>query len=128
MDIKRLNSSDSDFQSQLDALLAWESVSDDAVFNTVKNILSDVRSRGDAAVLEYTKKFDRLDTASMADLTIGADRLKQAYESIEPVQREALECAAQRVRTYHDKQKMESWCLLMRFGHCQTISRKTPLP
>ena len=109
MDIKRLNSSDSDFQSQLDALLAWESVSDDAVFNTVKNILSDVRRNGDAAVLEYTKKFDRLDAASMADLTIGAARLKQAYENIEPVQREALERAAQRVRTYHDKQKMESW-------------------
>lgn len=109
MDIKRLNSADSDFQSQLDALLAWESVSDDAVFNTVKNILSDVRRRGDAAVLEYTKKFDRLDAASMAELTIGADRLKQAYDSIEPVQRDALERAAQRVRTYHDKQKMESW-------------------
>ena len=109
MDIKRLNSSDSDFQSQLDALLAWESVSDDAVFNTVKGILSDVRRRGDAAILEYTKKFDRLDAASMDELTIGADRLKQAYDSIEPVQREALERAAQRVRTYHDKQKMESW-------------------
>jgi len=109
MDIKRLNSSDSDFQSQLDALLAWESVSDDAVFNTVKNILVDVRSRGDAAVLEYTKKFDRLDAASMTDLTIGAARLKQAYENIQPEQREALERAAERVRTYHNKQKMESW-------------------
>ncbi|MCK4743062.1 MAG: histidinol dehydrogenase [Sulfuriflexus sp.] len=109
MDIKRLNSTDGDFQSKLDALLAWESVSDDAVFNTVKNILSDVRRNGDAAVLEYTKKFDRLDAASMAELTIGADRLKQAYDSIEPVQREALERAAQRVRTYHDRQKTESW-------------------
>lgn len=109
MDIKRLNSSDSNFQSQLDDLLAWESVSDEAVFNTVKNILGDVRSRGDAAVLEYTKKFDRLDAASMVELTIGAARLKQAYESIQPEQREALERAAERVRTYHDKQKMESW-------------------
>jgi len=109
MDIKRLNSADSDFQSQLDDLLAWESVSDDAVFNTVKNILADVRSRGDLAVLEYTKKFDRLDAASMAELTIGAARLKQAYESIQPEQREALKRAAERVRTYHDKQKMESW-------------------
>jgi len=109
MDIKRLNSLDSDFQSQLDNLLAWESVSDDAVFNTVKDILSDVRSRGDAAVREYTQKFDRLDAASMAELTIGADRLKQAYDSIEPVQRDALERAAERVRTYHERQKMASW-------------------
>ena len=109
MDIKRLNSADSDFQSQLDALLAWESVSDDAVFNTVKGILSDVRRRGDAAILEYTQKFDRLETATMAELTVSSDRLKQAYDNIEPVQREALERAAQRVRDYHDKQKMESW-------------------
>jgi len=109
MDIKRLNSTDSHFQSQLDALLAWESVSDDGVFNTVKNILADVRSRGDAAVLEYTRKFDRLDTATMADLTIGAARLKQAYDEIQPVQREALERAAERVRIYHDRQKMASW-------------------
>jgi len=109
MDIKRLNSADSDFQSQLDSLLAWESVSDDAVFNTVKDILSDVRSRGDDAVLEYTQKFDRLDAASMVELTIGADRLKQAYDTIEPVQREALERAAERVRIYHERQKTESW-------------------
>jgi len=109
MDIKRLNSADSDFQSQLDALLAWESVSDDAVFNTVKGILNDVRRRGDAAILEYTQKFDRLETATMAELTVSSDRLKQAYDNIEPVQREALERAAQRVRDYHDKQKMESW-------------------
>jgi len=109
MDIKRLNSSDSDFQSKLDSLLAWESVSDDAVFNTVKGILADVRQRGDAAVVEYTQKFDRLDTTSMADLTISAERLKQAYDSIEPVQRDALERAAERVRIYHDRQKTESW-------------------
>ncbi len=109
MDIKRLNSSDAEFQLQLDALLAWESVSDDAVFNTVKGILADVRCRGDEAILEYTQKFDRLDVSSMADLTIGADRLKKAYESIEDDQRDALETAAKRVREYHDKQKMQSW-------------------
>ncbi len=109
MDIKRLNSTDADFQSQLDALLAWESVSDDAVFNTVKGILADVRKRGDDAVLEYTQKFDRLDISSMAELTIDADRLKKAYDSIQADQRDALETAATRVREYHDKQKMQSW-------------------
>jgi len=109
MDITRLDSGDSDFQSKLDALLAWESVSDTAVFNTVNDILNDVRSRGDAAVLEYTQKFDRLEVSTMAELTMGAERLKQAYDSIEVNQREALERAAQRVRDYHLKQKMESW-------------------
>ena len=109
MDIKRLNSADSEFQSQLDALLAWESVSDDAVFNTVKNILADVRKDGDAAVIEYTNKFDRLSVNSMADLAMGAERLKKAYDSIEAGQRDALETAANRVREYHDKQKMQSW-------------------
>ncbi len=116
MDIKRLNSSDAGFQSQLDELLAWESVSDDAVFNTVKGILADVRRRGDEAVLEYTKKFDRLDVSSMADLTIDADRLKKAYDIIEPEQREALETAAKRVREYHDKQKMQSWSYKDEYG------------
>ena len=116
MDIKRLNSSDTGFQSQLDELLAWESVSDDAVFNTVKGILADVRRRGDEAVLEYTKKFDRLDVSSMADLTIDADRLKKAYDIIEPEQREALETAAKRVREYHDKQKMPSWSYKDEYG------------
>jgi len=109
MDITRLDSGDSDFQSKLDALLAWESVSDAAVFNTVNDILNDVRSRGDAAVLDYTQKFDRLEVNAMAELTVGAERLKQAYDSIEVSQREALERAAQRVRDYHLKQKMESW-------------------
>jgi len=116
MDIKRLNSTDADFQSQLEALLAWESVSDDAVFNTVKGILADVRRRGDEAVLEYTKKFDRLDVASMADLTVDAERLKKAYDSIEENQREALQTAANRVRDYHDKQKMQSWTYEDEYG------------
>jgi len=109
MDITRLDSSDSDFQSKLDALLAWESVSDAAVFNTVNDILNEVRTRGDAAVLEYTQKFDRLIVNSMDELAIGAERLKQAYDSIDPAAREALERAAQRVRDYHERLKMESW-------------------
>ena len=109
MDIKRLNTSDSDFQTQLDALLAWESVSDDAVFNTVKTILAEVRQRGDAAVLEYTNQFDRLSAKTMDDLCIDATRLEQAYNAINVEQRMALETAAQRVRAYHEKQKMQSW-------------------
>lgn len=109
MDITRLTTTDSDFQQQLDALLAWESSSDAAVLQTVTDILADVRKRGDAAVLEYTSRFDRLNATSMDELTISAARLQQALDKIKPEQREALEYAAERIRSYHEKQKMESW-------------------
>ena len=67
-DIKQLNTDDNDFWSRLDGLLAWESVSDDQVFNTVSGILKDVKKRGDAAVVEYTNKFDRLSVSDMSEL------------------------------------------------------------
>ncbi len=109
MDITRLSTTDSDFQQQLDALLAWESVSDAAVLQTVTDILNDVRKRGDTAVLEYTTRFDRLNAASMEELIIPPARLQQALETIAPAERQALQRAAERVRIYHDKQKMQSW-------------------
>ncbi|MDZ7662270.1 histidinol dehydrogenase [Thiohalophilus sp.] len=109
MDIRRLNKNDSNFWSELDALLDWEGVSDEAVNTTVKNILKDVRTRGDAAVVEYTNKLDRMSAASMADLTLDMDRLEAALNNIPAETREALETAAQRLRTYHQHQKMESW-------------------
>ncbi len=107
--ITRLDSTEDDFRARLDSLLAWESVSDAAVFNIVMEVLSAVRTRGDEAVLEYTKKFDRLDAASMTELEISSERLQQALDGISAEQRTALETAAQRVRQYHDKQRMESW-------------------
>jgi histidinol dehydrogenase len=107
--ITRLDSSQDDFRARLDALLAWESVSDAAVFNTVNEVLNAVRTRGDEAVLEYTKKFDRLDVAAMSELEMSAERLQQALDGIPAEQRAALETAAKRVRQYHEKQRMESW-------------------
>jgi histidinol dehydrogenase len=109
MDIKRLDSSADNFWQDLDALLAWESVSDDAVMSTVKNILQDVKSRGDAAVVEYTNKFDRMSAGDMGDLTLDVSRLEAALNNIPAEQREALEVAAERLRSYHQHQKMESW-------------------
>ena len=90
-------------------LLAWESVSDDAVFNTVNGILKDVRSRGDAAVVEYTNRFDRMSAGSMAELEIPLERLQQALHNITPEQRAALEQAAERIKAYAERQKMDSW-------------------
>jgi histidinol dehydrogenase len=107
--IARLSTSDADFRQRLDALLAWDSVSDDAVFNTVRDILADVRHRGDAAVMEYTRRFDRREVARAADMEIPISRLEQALATIPAEQREALETAAARIRRYAERQKMESW-------------------
>ncbi|HKK13572.1 MAG TPA: histidinol dehydrogenase, partial [Gammaproteobacteria bacterium] len=107
--IKRLNSADTGFWTELEKLLAWEGVSDERVSATVRDILADVRRRGDAAVLEYTNRFDRLEARSMSELVIDAARLQRARESIPADQRQALELAAERLRTYAGHQKMESW-------------------
>ena len=109
LNITELNTNDSDFWSKLQDLLAWESVSDDAVFNTVNGILKDVRKHGDAAVVEYTNRFDRMSVGSMAELEIPAARLQEALTKITPEQRIALEQAAARLKSYAQRQIMDSW-------------------
>jgi histidinol dehydrogenase len=108
-DITELDANQSDFAQRLDALLAWESVSDHRVLQAVTDIVNDVRKRGDAALLEYTQKFDRVNAQSAAELVVPQSRLQQALEKIPADQRQALETAAQRVRVYHQHQKQESW-------------------
>ena len=107
--IRRLNSSDTDFWSQLKGLLAWEAVSDDAVFSSVNNIIQAVRSRGDAAVMEYTAEFDGMTVNSMDELEMPLGRLQAAYDNLDGEQRHALDEAAARIRSYAEHQKMESW-------------------
>ena len=109
LNIKRLKATDSNFWSEMKELLAWDSVSDDAVQSTVKQILKDVRREGDKALLEYTNKFDRMTAEDMSVLTIPAERLQQALDGLSDEERHALEISAERVKRYHDKQKMESW-------------------
>ena len=106
-DIKRLNSSDPDFQAQLDALLDWEQGSDVAVEAVVRDIIADVRKRGDAALIEYTERFDRRTVD--AGLEIMHEECAAALARIPQPQREALELAAARVRAYAEHQKLESW-------------------
>ena len=89
--------------------MAWEGVSDDKVNTIVREILAAVRERGDAAVLEYTNRFDRMNVSSMAELEIAPERLQQALKTIPAEQREALELSAARVRGYHEHQKQDSW-------------------
>ena len=109
IEIKRLNSNDNDFQQCLDLLLAWESVSDAAVTDTVKKILSEVKSKGDQAVIDYSCQFDRLNVQTMSELEIPLSRAQEALNLIPKEQRQALEAAADRVRSYHEHQKQESW-------------------
>ncbi len=107
--ITRLDASQSDFKQRLDALLAWDSVSDTRVAGVVDDIIQQVKTRGDAAVLEFTNKFDRRSAQSIADLVITADQLKNALTQISPEQRQALEIAAERIRSYHQHQLQASW-------------------
>jgi len=107
--VRRLDSGAPDFDARLSALLAWEASQDAAIERTVADILADVRKRGDAAVLDYTRRFDRVDAGSLAELEIGRSELQSALDGLEPAIRQALEAAAARVRAYHEHQLAKSW-------------------
>lgn len=107
--IRRLNASDADFSQQLEQLLSWESVSDDSVNQRVLDIIAAVRQQGDAALVEFTRQFDGLEVAEMSDLILPRERLEAALDKITPEQRQALEAAAERVRSYHEHQQQDSW-------------------
>jgi histidinol dehydrogenase len=107
--LRRLDSSAPDFLQALDRLIAFESAQDPAVDAAVAAIVADVRARGDAALVEYTARFDRLEVASAASLEITAAAMREAFESLPAGQRAALETAALRVRAYHERQKLASW-------------------
>ena len=107
--IRRFRSDQADFSQQMDELLAWDSVSDASVQETVTNIVNDVRARGDDALIEYTNRFDRMSVSSMVDLELTQKQLQDALDGLDEAKRNALLVAAQRVRDYHDKQKQDSW-------------------
>ncbi len=109
LSIRRLQTSDPAFDKQFSELLAWEAVSDTAVQTAVETILRDVRARGDAALLEYSRRFDRLQINDSAALELPRARLEQAFSAISDEARGALEQAAARIRRYHEKQKQDSW-------------------
>jgi histidinol dehydrogenase len=108
----RLSTAEGTFEAEFKARLHWSADTDAAIEQRVADILADVQQRGDAAVLEYTARFDGLNAATMSELELTQAELKAAFESIPAAQREALEAAARRVRTYHEAQKKangESW-------------------
>jgi len=107
--MRRLVTTRADFDAQLAGLLAFEAAQDPQVDVTVAAILADVKTRGDAAVLEYTKKFDGVTAGTLAELEIPRAELRAALARIPAVRREALEAAAARVRDYHERQRAQSW-------------------
>ena len=109
INIRRLRSSAPDFARELAALLAFETAQDPRLDATVAGILDDVKKRGDAAVLEYTRRFDRVQATAVAHLEFTRDEMRNALGALPPPQRSALEQAATRVRAYHEKQLAQSW-------------------
>jgi histidinol dehydrogenase len=124
--IRRLVTADSDFDAALGALIAFESAQDPAIDATVAAIVDDVRTRGDAALLEYSRRFDGLDVADAAALEIPPDALRDAFCAIATPERDALTEAADRVRRYHERQKTGGFMLSEPDG-TELGQRVTPL-
>jgi histidinol dehydrogenase len=103
--IRRLRTGDADFDAALASLLAYSSETDSAIEAAVAAILADVRGRGDAAVLDCTRRFDGIDAASLAALEVGTDEMRAALAGLGAAQRGALESAAARVRDFHERQR-----------------------
>ncbi|MCC6868585.1 MAG: histidinol dehydrogenase [Burkholderiales bacterium] len=111
--LRVLDAGDPGFATALEALTAFEAAQDPALDATVAAIVADVRLRGDAALLEYTRRFDRLDVPSAAALAIDPRELRAAYEALPAGQRDALATAAARVRRYHERQKAAGGSFLL---------------
>lgn len=107
--VLRLDSQSADFQARLRALLAFETAQDPKVDAAVHAILADVKTRGDAAVLEYTQRFDKSSATTIQQLELPQSQLQAAYETLPHREKTALTQAAERVRSYHQRQKQESW-------------------
>ncbi len=108
-DIRKLATSAPDFAVELDALLAWDSVSDGAVNQVVQDVIADIRARGDQALIDFTNRFDGWQADTAADLQVPVERLEQAWQRISQEQQQALQHAANRVRAYAEHQLLASW-------------------
>ena len=107
--INKFSSQDRDFDSQLNALVAWESSSNEEINLSVEKIIDAVKQNGDASVLDYTNQFDSLKAHSISELIISQERLKKSFDNLESEQKNALSIAAERIKSYHLNQVQESW-------------------
>lgn len=109
LSLNRLDSASPEFLAQLERLLAFDDAQDERIDQTVAAILADVKQRGDTAVLEHTRRLDRLEASSMDSLSLPKDELDRALSRLPQAQREALAQAAGRIRAYHERQVVDSW-------------------
>ena len=107
--INKFSTQDQDFESQLDALIVWESASNEEINRSVEKIINAVKQNGDASVLDYTNQYDSLKAHSISELIIPQERLRESFESLDNEQKNALTIAAERIKSYHLKQVQESW-------------------
>ena len=107
--MKHLNTQSPDFQAELKALLAFETAQDPKIDQIVADICADVQKRGDAALIEYTNRFDGTNAQTISDLTLSQADLQAAFERLPQNVQSALKTAAERVESYHQRQKMASW-------------------
>jgi histidinol dehydrogenase len=109
LQLNRLDSAAADFETRLGQLLAFENTQDERIEQSVATILADVKQRGDAAVLEYTRRFDRVEARALSELCLVKTDLDQAFAALPDARRNALVQAAGRIRSYHERQVSESW-------------------
>ena len=107
--IRKLSSKSKNFDAELSSLLSFDNASNDETYEVVKKIISDVQTRGDQALISLTAKLDSLDVSSMADLTISKERLKKSFDNLSNDQKNALKTAADRIKSYHQKQISKTW-------------------
>lgn len=107
--MRLLNSQQASFEQELTELLAFETVNDPALLATVDDIIAQVRQGGDEVVLKLTQQFDNHPAKTFAELEIPQEKLKQAFDGLSPTIKQALELAAQRVTSFHERQRQESW-------------------
>jgi histidinol dehydrogenase len=125
-EITRLDTADADFHDRLEALVSAPVEMDPQIEIRVREILENVRSRGDSALLEYTRRFDRLNAGSVSELFVSAQRIAEAWSGIDDETRCALETAAARIRDYHERQLEDSWSYTDEHG-TQLGQQITPL-
>jgi histidinol dehydrogenase len=126
MKVRTLDTRDADFDAAFAQLVAVDTAGDRAIERVAEAIVDDVKARGDAALLEYTRRFDRVDAPTVAALEIRADEMRAALEALPVADRAALEAAARRIQVFHEKQRGESWTVREDDG-TELGQRVTPL-
>ena len=115
--LRRLRAAAPNFQDDLEALLHWELAEDGAVRGRVREIIAEVRAKGDDALLTYTARFDGVEAKSIAELEVPQEALQDAFEALPEAERSALKLARDRIAAYHERQRRDEWRYKDEFGN-----------